>query len=137
MHRDSSKHGPRLDDQMKHETQGLIRGNGSTHAERWRETEALEEPAGSAEQPPGRQPGAPGGMSPREVAWRSQIAQVLGPGAFPASRGELLTALERANAPGNVLLAVSGVPGDRKFRNVGELVRAMGVHTEPPPGRRG
>ena len=37
MERGSSKHGPRLDDEQKHETEGLVRGGGSTHAEEWKQ----------------------------------------------------------------------------------------------------
>jgi hypothetical protein len=41
MERGSSKHGPHVDDQMKHEEQGLIQGNRIPHAEEWRDTEPL------------------------------------------------------------------------------------------------
>ena len=41
MERGSSKHGPHVDDQMKHEDQGLIQGNQPPHAEEWRDTEPL------------------------------------------------------------------------------------------------
>ncbi len=37
--RGNTKHNSELDDQMQHETQGLVRGNQPAHAEEWRETE--------------------------------------------------------------------------------------------------
>ena len=37
--RGNTTHGQNLDDQMKHETQGLVHGNQPPHAEEWRETE--------------------------------------------------------------------------------------------------
>ncbi|MGO4590496.1 hypothetical protein [Paenarthrobacter sp. 2TAF44] len=37
--RGNSKHGPHLDDQMQHETEGMIRGNKPSHVEEGRETE--------------------------------------------------------------------------------------------------
>lgn len=41
--RGSDSHGPVLDDKMKQETQGLIKGNQPTHAEEWRETETVDD----------------------------------------------------------------------------------------------
>jgi hypothetical protein len=37
--RGNTKHGSNLDDQMQHETQGVVHGNQPAHAEEWRETE--------------------------------------------------------------------------------------------------
>jgi hypothetical protein len=37
--RGNTTHGQELDDQMKHETQGMVRGNQPAHAEEFRETE--------------------------------------------------------------------------------------------------
>ena len=37
--RGNTKHGSNLDDQMKHETQGVVHGNQPAHAEEFRETE--------------------------------------------------------------------------------------------------
>jgi hypothetical protein len=39
MERASAKHGPRQDDEMKHGTEGMIRGNKPTRAEEWRDPE--------------------------------------------------------------------------------------------------
>ncbi|NKQ57152.1 hypothetical protein HFP15_30205 [Amycolatopsis sp. K13G38] len=39
MHRGSEKHSPREDDQLKHELQGTLQGNGSSRAEEWRDPE--------------------------------------------------------------------------------------------------
>ncbi|WP_179118230.1 hypothetical protein [Saccharothrix sp. ALI-22-I] len=40
MHRESSKHGPLKDDELKHELQGTLRGNGPSRAEEWRDPES-------------------------------------------------------------------------------------------------
>ena len=37
--RGNTTHGPNLDDELKHETQGMVQGNQPAHAEEWRETE--------------------------------------------------------------------------------------------------
>jgi hypothetical protein len=47
--RGSDKHGPHLDDQMKHEDQALIQGNQPPHAEEWRDTEPLPDETDSEE----------------------------------------------------------------------------------------
>jgi hypothetical protein len=35
MPRESDQHGPRQDDQLKHEVEGMLRGNGSARSEEW------------------------------------------------------------------------------------------------------
>lgn len=122
MVRDSAKHGPRLDEQMRREADPGRRAKGSA-------TEETDVPRRTG-QPPGREQGTPAGTTPREVAWRSQLAQVLSPMGFPATRGRILAYLNEAGAPANVQLALIGLPKDREFANVGEVVRALGVHTE-------
>lgn len=47
--RGNTTHGPALDDQMQHETQGLRQGGRSGHAEEWRETEPLPDDTDSRE----------------------------------------------------------------------------------------
>lgn len=39
MERGSSKHGPREDEELKHELDGTLRGNRSSRAEEWRDPE--------------------------------------------------------------------------------------------------
>ncbi|WP_163513212.1 hypothetical protein [Fodinicola acaciae] len=39
MERESSKHGPRTDDELKHELDGTLRGNRLSHPEEWRDPE--------------------------------------------------------------------------------------------------
>ncbi|REE96310.1 DUF2795 domain-containing protein [Thermomonospora umbrina] len=129
MPRDSSKHGPRLDDEMQHETQGMVRGGGPTHTEEWRQTEPADEPPGPVQMPPERQGGG-ADMTAREVEWRSEIAQVLANLEYPTDRGHILAYLDEQHAPDNVVTAMTGLPKDREFQNVGEIARAIGVHTE-------
>lgn len=131
MVRDSSKHGPNLDDQMKHETEGLVRSGHPTHAEEWRQTEPVEDPRGErVAEPPERAPGTVGDMTPQEVEWRSELARVLAPVRFPADKGRLLSFLEERHARDEMLTAVGKLPADRQFHNVGEIARALGIHTE-------
>lgn len=39
MHRESDLHSPREDDELKAETQGMLKGRGPTHAEEWADPE--------------------------------------------------------------------------------------------------
>jgi len=39
MHRESDTHGPRQDENLKHELEGMLRGNGPSRAEEWRDPE--------------------------------------------------------------------------------------------------
>jgi hypothetical protein len=47
--RGNTKHGSNLDDQMQHETQGVVHGNQPAHAEEWRETEPFPDDTDPAE----------------------------------------------------------------------------------------
>jgi hypothetical protein len=47
--RGNTTHGSNLDDQMKHETQGMVRGNKPAHAEEFRETEPFPDDTDPAE----------------------------------------------------------------------------------------
>lgn len=51
--RGNTTHGPQVDDQMKHETQGLVHSSHPTRAEDWRETETVDDTDNTAE---GEQP---------------------------------------------------------------------------------
>lgn len=39
--RGNTTHGPRLDDELKHETQSIVQGHGPSHVEEFRQTEPL------------------------------------------------------------------------------------------------
>ena len=47
--RGNTKHGSHLDDQMQHETEGMVRGNQPAHVEEGRETEPFPDETDSAE----------------------------------------------------------------------------------------
>lgn len=47
--RGNTKHGANPDDELQHETQGMVRGNQPAHAEEWRETEPFPDETDSAE----------------------------------------------------------------------------------------
>lgn len=47
--RGNTKHGPILDEELKHETQGAVHANQPPHAEEWRETEPFPDDTDPAE----------------------------------------------------------------------------------------
>ncbi|MEV4073412.1 DUF2795 domain-containing protein [Nonomuraea fuscirosea] len=131
MERGSDKHGPRLDEQQKHETEGMVRGGGTTHAEEWKEPESMpsagEEPHRSY--PPGHKPGVPEGMTQGDVDLRSDLAKWLSDTHWPASKAELLRRAERQGAPDRVVDLVESLP-DRDFSNMTDIAKALGIGVE-------
>jgi hypothetical protein len=134
MDRGSDKHGPRVDEQMKHEVEGLIQGGKDPHAEEW----ASPEPSGE-DQPDvdfaagGTVHGAvPDGMSDEDVERRSLLATHLTPGAFPGVREQLLEHVLDNSAPDDVVEEVRRLPAGREFSSVGEVWRVLngGGHVE-------
>ncbi|UKA66911.1 hypothetical protein LFT44_00240 [Arthrobacter sp. FW306-05-C] len=67
--RGNTTHGQNLDDQMKHEAQGVVQGNQPAHAEEWRETEPF-----------------PDATDPAEV--REALNPVASPDPLPTEEGE-------------------------------------------------
>jgi hypothetical protein len=115
MHRESEKHGPVRGDYPRPGTEDLSRSGAEERSGSDRAT-APERP---------RTP--PPGMSPADVARRAELTRHLPPGEFPADRASLLTRLKTRHAPDSVIDAVSGLPEDREFHTLGEVVRAIGA----------
>jgi hypothetical protein len=133
MERGSAKHGPRLDDQQKHETEGLVRGTGPAHTEEWKEPEPL--PTAADEEllpppyPPGHEPGTPAGITPEGVEARSNLARWISGVGFPTDRDALVAHTESAFAPDTVIDALRSLP-DGTFGNVGQVAAALGLGIE-------
>ncbi|PZG10272.1 hypothetical protein C1J01_36470 [Nonomuraea aridisoli] len=131
MQRGSDKHGPRMDDQQKHETEGMVRGGGSTHAEEWKEPEAMRSADEESTQsyPPGHEPGVPQGMTQQDVDVRSELARWLSDTHWPTSKEELLRRAQRQGAPDRVLDMVEALP-DRSFENMADIAQSLGIGVE-------
>lgn len=134
MERGNNKHSARVDEQLEHEVQGMMKAERPTRAEEWKEAE----PAGEDQPDPGalgepedRQPAPPPGMTNDEVTLRSELAAHLNPrSAFPAEVSDLLGALADTNAPDGLRDLVRRLPTGRMYENVGEVFEALGYHTE-------
>ncbi|GAA0368937.1 DUF2795 domain-containing protein [Actinoallomurus spadix] len=117
MQRESDKQGTAQDEHLRKETKNLIRGSGTTEAERGGTGgDATPRPARPAR-----------GMSPAEVARRAELSRHLPPSEFPADRGRLLAHLRSKNAPASVIETISGLPEGKEFHTIGDIVREIGL----------
>ena len=130
MDRGSSKHGPKLDEEMERESSELIKTGQPSRAEEWLQTEPVGENHLEPELPPDQEPGAPAGMTAIDAEARSYLARHLPPGAFPADRDGLLAYLSRTSAPDEASAAIGLLPSGRQFATIGEVVRELGIPTE-------
>jgi hypothetical protein len=91
MERGSDKVSPRLDDELKHDTEGLVRSGHSTHAEEWKGSEPAGEDQPSVslipEIPPG---GDSNGMSTADIEGRAELAGYIARADYPLARDQLL-----------------------------------------------
>ncbi len=135
MERGSTKHGPRLDEEMEHEVRGMLQGGGAGgRVEEWHEPE----PAGE-DQPdvsevldePSRGGGAPPGMTSEEVADRSELGRYIPLSALPGDRAELIAGARTLLAPDHVLAALARLPDDgTRYETVNQVWAALGHHNE-------
>jgi Protein of unknown function (DUF2795) len=127
----TDKHGPILDEELEHETRGLVQGGRSSRAEEWRDPEPAgeDQPTGDRIYPENRR-GNPEGMSQSDVDERSDIARSLGTGAFPADRDTLVSVAADNEATDHVLSLLRSLPAEQTFQNVQDVARALGLHVE-------
>jgi hypothetical protein len=128
----SDKHGPRVDEAMQHETEGLVRSGRRTRTEEWRDPE----PSGEDQPDVDRAPdgtltgGVPEGITPDGVEERSELAAHLGKEIYPANRDAVIDRLLETNAPDRLVAAVRGLPAEGQYANAGELASALGLGHE-------
>jgi hypothetical protein len=130
--RGSDKHSARRDDELKHETEGLVRSGHSTHAEEWKDPE----PSGDGQPDADRAPdgtlvgGIPEGMTPEDIEGRAELASFIGKDVYPAVRAQILDLVSERNAPDRVIDLVRRLPAGRPFNNVNEVWAAVGGSVE-------
>ncbi|MBV9292195.1 MAG: DUF2795 domain-containing protein [Frankiales bacterium] len=132
MERGSDKVSVKLDEQMKHETQGLVRSGRSTHAEEWKDPEPVGEDQPDADLAPEGTlvGGVPEGMSPDDVEGRAELASFLGKSAYPMVRTQILDLVIERNAPERVIDLVRRLPAGTQFHNANEIWTAVGGSVE-------
>lgn len=133
MERGNTTHGPRLDDEMRHETDSLTQG---APVEAHAEEVLLKEGSGEDEPQPTtfvghRDDGRAPGLTPDQVEARSTIARWLHRADFPAVREQLIGAAIDAEAPGVVVDRLRDLPVGREFDSFGEVWQATGERPLP------
>jgi Protein of unknown function (DUF2795) len=127
----SSKHGPRLDDQLKDEVEPLVHGRRDLpRPEEDAEREGIPEDDVDVDLE---------GVStlPRDaVLARRELSRHLRRSVFPARRAALLEEAEENDAPGDVLELLQRLPKDIEYGTVHEVWEAVGGENEPIPHGR-
>src|SRR3954454_23648065 len=99
--RGSDKHSPLVDDQLKHETEGLVRAGRGTHAEEWKDAEPSgEDQPDSDLAPKGTlHGGTPSGMDADDLEGRAEIATFLGKHGYPMVCEQIIDLVINRKAP--------------------------------------
>jgi hypothetical protein len=124
MAEEAAKHGPRVDEELAHETQGLVRGG---HDEG--RTEARRQQAPGPGEPelhaPTRPELARRGPAAGDVEGRTRLAGALEGTHYPAGRASLVEAARSNSAPQELIDRLAGLPDRRTFDTVQEVWEAV------------
>ena len=132
MERGSDKHSPLVDDQLKHETEGLVRAGRSTHAEEWKDAEPSGEDQPDADLAPSGtlHGGTPDGMDADDIDGRAELAGYIGKAAYPLIRTQILDLVIDRKAPDRVVDLVRRLPSGQQFQNINDVWTSIGGHVE-------
>ncbi|WP_433478902.1 DUF2795 domain-containing protein [Spirillospora sp. CA-142024] len=127
----SDKHGPKLDEEIGRETQGMVRGGHPTHAEEFKETEPFSDdhPADPTAPAAGEREGSPPGMSAQDVEGRSALARMLTGVRYPARPNELVRHAAEGGAPDAAVEQLRTLPR-REYENVADVAEELGYGRE-------
>jgi Protein of unknown function (DUF2795) len=131
--RESTKHGPRLDDELKHETRPLEQG--APVESRAREDLEKEAP-GDSERDVDARTAPPGVLGSDPVEARRELSRFLRLSAFPAGRDALLVEAESQQAPGPVVAALRELPAGETYDTVHEVWAAISGYDDPDAAAR-
>jgi Protein of unknown function (DUF2795) len=128
----STKHNPRVDEELEHETQGMFRAERATRAEEWREVEPVAEgdPDLTADPQGTLVGGTPVGMDADAVVRRAELARWLDRADFPGDGPSLVEAALDHRAPDAVVDELRRLPPGETYERIGDVVRALGYPTE-------
>ncbi|MGY1712261.1 DUF2795 domain-containing protein [Geodermatophilus sp. SYSU D00758] len=128
----STKHNPRLDEELEHEVQGMLKAERATRAEEWREVEPVAEgdPDIDADPAGTMVGGTPVGMDADAVVVRAELARWLDRADFPSTGPDLVEAALDHRAPDAVVDELRRLPEGERYERVGDVVRALGYPTE-------
>lgn len=128
----STKHSPRVDEELEHEVQGMLKAERATRAEEWREVEPQAEGDPDIDRVPDGTytGGTPVGMTPDAVAARAELARWLVRADFPNTGPDLVEAALDHRAPDAVVDEFRRLPEGQTYERIGDVVRALGYPTE-------
>jgi hypothetical protein len=128
----STKHNPRVDEELEHEIQGMLKAERATRAEEWREVEPVAEgdPDITADPAGTLVGGTPVGMDADAVVARAELARWLDRADFPATGAGLVEAARDHRAPDAVVAELAKLPEGDSSERIGDVVRALGYPTE-------
>lgn len=131
MERGNTKHGPAHDQEMAHETEGIVRGAPKPpHSEEWRQPEPVEE------MPVQRDRETAPAAAGEDIELRNELARLVSRDVFPAGRDELVAVLRDRDASGPLISRVERLPGGRRFGGAHEVMTALGINApEQRPGQ--
>jgi len=130
--RGSDKVSPRADEELKHQTQGLVRSGHTTHAEEWKDPEPIGEDQPDADLAPDGtlHGGTPAGMTGDDVEGRAELAGYIGKDAYPLVGQQVLELVIDGHAPTRVVDLVRRLPSGREFHNINDIWTSLGGHVE-------
>src|SRR3954453_711614 len=135
----STKHSPRVDEELEHEVQGMLKAEHATRAEEWREVEPVAEgdPDLTADPAGTLVGGTPVGMTQDAVVARAGLSRWLTREPFPGTRDDLVEAARDHRAPDAVVAELERLPEGETFERIGDVARALGYPTETRAAREG
>lgn len=130
MERESTKHGRRLDEELRHETASVVQG--APVPAQSREDRRQEDPDEGLEVEMGTRPDIPAGgpVDDEEAIARAELARAVAPAHFPARRRELIEAATASGADERVLTELGSLPSGQELQNVQAIWDALGGHRE-------
>ncbi|MGY1740859.1 MULTISPECIES: DUF2795 domain-containing protein [unclassified Blastococcus] len=128
----STKHNPRLDEEIQHEIQGMLKAERATRAHEWREVEPVAEGEPDIDADPAGTlvGGVPVGMTEDAVVARAELARWLDRADFPSNGPDLVEAALDHRAPDAVVDELRRLPEGENYERIGDVVRALGYPTE-------
>jgi hypothetical protein len=135
----STKHNPRVDEELEHDIQGMLKAERATRSEEWRESEPVAEgdPDLTADPAGALVGGTPVGMDADAVVARAELARWLDRADFPSTGPQLVEAARDHRAPDAVVAELERLPQGETFERIGDVARALGYPTETGPGAGG
>ena len=129
----SDKHAPRIDEQLRHETQPLLGGAPDEGRDEWRRQQAPGPGEPDLAVPDRALPGDADDRLPEdELDRRSRLAAALAPARFPATTAELTAVAEDQNLGPDLLEPLRGLPAGEVFETVQDVWVSLGGAVEPP-----